>query len=89
MGGTRKITISLRPSELEVMKSLAKRRHRGNLSATFSELIGHVTRLEAMDRVLERLPRPSEEGLAQLESELAAPLAPPRVRNRSKRSAAA
>jgi hypothetical protein len=61
----------------------------GNLSAAFAELISHATRLEAMDRVLEALPPPSPDGLGRLERELAAPLAPPRVRARSKKTAAA
>jgi hypothetical protein len=88
-GGTKKVTISLRSSELDVMRRLAKRRHAGNLSAAFAELIGHATRLEAMDRVLEALPPPSPDGLGQLERELAAPLDPPRLRARSKKTAAA
>jgi hypothetical protein len=82
---TRKVTISLRATDLEVMNRLAARRHRGNLSGAFAELIGHAARLEAMDRVLERLPEPSAAGLAQLEEELAAPLKPPVAAKRVKR----
>ncbi len=77
--GTEKVTISLSPAALEVMQRLAKRDHGGNLSGAFSELVEHATRLEAMDRVIEELPRPSKRGLARLEAELAAPLAAPRA----------
>jgi hypothetical protein len=74
MGGTKKVTISLQVSDLELVQQLAKRRHGGNLSAAFAELIGHAARLTAMDRVLEALPPPSPDGLARLDAELAAPL---------------
>ena len=89
MGGTKKVTISLRAADLDVMTRLAARRHGGNLSGAFAELIGHATRLEAMDRVLEELPPPSPQGLARLDDELAAPLEPPTVDKRSKRKRAA
>lgn len=89
MGGTKKVTISLRAADLEVMVRLASRRHGGNLSGAFAEVIEHATRLEAMDRVLEELPRPSPDGLRRLEEELAAPLLPPRSDKRSKRKKAA
>ena len=89
MGGTRKVTISLREADLEVMTRFAKRRHGGNLSGAFAELIGHATRLEAMDRLLEELPPASPAGLARLEEELAAPLELPRVTQRSRKKRAA
>ncbi len=88
MGGTKKVTISLRPDDLDVMKRLAKRRHGGNLSGAFSELVEHATRLEAMDRLLEELPTPSARGMARLEDEIAGRLAAPRAK-RSKRKTAA
>lgn len=88
MGGTKKVTISLREADLDVMTRFAKRRHRGNLSGAFAELIEHATRLEAMDRLLSELPPPSPAGLAKLEAELAAPLEPPRTAKRSKKKAA-
>ena len=81
-----KVTISLRPAELAAMKRVARSRHQGNLSGAFAELVGHVARLEAMDRVLAELPPPSREGMAGLEKELAAPLAAPA--KRTKRPAA-
>ena len=83
------MTISLPAADLDVMTRLAARRHGGNLSAAFAELIGHATRLEAMDRVLEELPPPSPEGLARLEAELASPLAPPAPERRPKKKKAA
>lgn len=89
MGGTKKVTISLRAADLDVMTRLAARRHGGNLSGAFAEVIEHATRLEAMDRVLEELPRPSPEGLRRLEDELAAPLKRPTPDKRSKRKKAA
>ena len=89
LGGTRKVTISLRSADLEVMTRFAERRHGGNLSGAFAELIAHATRLEAMDRVLAELPTPSPEGLARLERELAAPLTAPRAQRRPKRKKAA
>lgn len=88
MGGTKKVTISLRAADLDVMTRLAARCHGGNLSGAFAELIGHATRLEAMDRVLDELPRPSPEGLARLEAELSAPLAPAARKRHSKKKAA-
>jgi hypothetical protein len=89
MGGTRKVTISLRATDLDAVTRLAARRHGGNLSGAIAELIGHATRLEAMDQVLEELPPPSPQGLARLEEELAAPLKPPRTGKRSKKKSAA
>lgn len=89
MGGTVKVTISLKPADAEAMKRFAKRRHGGNLSGAFAELIDDATRLEAMDRVLEELPHPTTQGLARLETELAAPLEPPRARKRTRPSRAA
>ena len=88
MGGTEKVTISLRPGDLRVMTRLAKRRHGGNLSGAFAELVEHAARLEAMDRLLEELPSPSKEGMARLEAELAAPLRAPRARRAKKKIAA-
>lgn len=88
MGGTKKVTISLRSSDLDVMTRFAERRHGGNLSGAFAELVSHATRLEAMDRVLEELPPPSPEGLARLEAELARPLERPSKGKRSKKAAA-
>jgi hypothetical protein len=82
--GTEKVTISLRPSDLAVVRNLAARRHRGNLSGAFAELIARATRLDAMDRVLEELPAASAEGLARLEAELTAPLAPAGAERRKK-----
>ncbi|MBI3205928.1 MAG: hypothetical protein HYZ29_30610 [Myxococcales bacterium] len=89
MGGTKKVTTSLSSPDLEVVRRLARRRHGRNLSAAFAELIGHASRLEAMDRVLEALPAPSPEGLARLEHELSTPLAPAPVRRRPKKREAA
>lgn len=89
MGGTKKVTISLRAADLDVMTRLATRRHGGNLSGAFAEVIEHAARLEAMDRVLEELPRPSTEGLRRLEEELAASLSPPTADKRPKRTKAA
>lgn len=85
-----KVTISLRSPDLAVMRRLAKRRHGGNLSGAFAEVIGHAARLEAMDLVLAELPAPSAEGLSRLEAELTAPLEParPRRRGRKKKKAA-
>ena len=84
LGGTRKVTISLRPADLEVMVRLAERHHGGNLSGAFAELIEQAARRDAMERVLEELPPPSPEGLARLEAERAAPLPPPpKARRRS------
>jgi hypothetical protein len=88
-GGTKKVTISLRPADLDVMIRLAERRHDNNLSGAFASIIRHATRLEAMDRVLEELPLPSPDGLARLEEELAAPLEPPRMPKRPKKRKAA
>ena len=88
MGGTKKVTISLRESDLDLITRYAKRLHGNNLSAAFAELIADAARLDAMDRLLEELPPPSPEGMARLEAELAAPLAPPPPR-RKRRSAAA
>ena len=90
MGGVKKVRISLRAADLEVMTRFAARRHAGNLSGAFAALIAHATRLEAMDRVLEELPAPSTEGLARLEEELTGPLSPPPApHKRSKRKTAA
>jgi hypothetical protein len=86
---TKRVTISLRGADLELMQRLAKRRHGGNLSGAFAEVIRHATRLEAMDRVLAELGVPSPEGLARLEQELAAPLGAPPCRRRSKARPAA
>lgn len=83
MGGTKKITISMRTADLEVMTRLAARRHAGNLSGAFAEIVGHAARLEAMDRVLEELPPPSQQGLGRLEAELAAPLASPKKKKKA------
>lgn len=89
MGGTKKVTISLRAADLDVMTRLAARRNGGNLSGAFADLIGHATRLEAMDRVLEELPPPSPKGLARLDAELAAPLSAPTVERRKRKKKAA
>ena len=83
MGGTKKVTISLRTADLEVMTRLAVRRHAGNLSGAFAEIVGHAARLEAMDRVLEELPPPSRGGVDRLEAELAALLAPPKRKKKA------
>ena len=42
------------------------------------ELVEHAIRLEAMDRLLEELPTPSQQGMERLDAELAPPLTPPR-----------
>ena len=89
MGGSKKVTISLRSTDLDVMTRFAARRHGGNLSGAFAELIGHATRLEAMDWVLEELPPASPEGLARLEAELAASLEPAPAAKRPKKKRAA
>jgi hypothetical protein len=89
MGGTKRVTISLSAVDLDLMVRVAKRRHGGNLSGAFAEVIEHATRLEAMDRVLEDLPRPSAEGLRRLEEQLARPLTRPAAGKRSKRKTAA
>ena len=83
MGGTKKVTISLRTADLDVMTRFAARRHAGNLSGAFAEIVGHAARLEAMDRVLEELPPPSRQGIGRLEDELAAPLAPPKKKKKA------
>jgi hypothetical protein len=87
--GTRKVTISLKAVDLEVMARFAKRRHRGNLSGAFAELIEHAARLEAMDRVLLELPKPSARGLAALENELARPLSAPSLASGTRKKKAA
>jgi hypothetical protein len=68
-----KVTISLRPNDLDTMRRFAATWHQGNLSGAFAGLIAHARRLEAMDRVLAELPKPSARGLARLEAELAEP----------------
>ena len=89
LGGTKKVTISLRPADLDVMTRFAQRRHAGNLSGAFADLIAHATRLEAMDRVLADLPPASPAGLDRLEEELARPPAQRRGSRRAKRKTAA
>ena len=89
LGGTKKVTISLRPADLDVMTRFANRRHGGNLSGAFADLIAHATRLEAMDRVLAELPPASPEGLARLEEEIARPPTLQRGKRRAKRKTAA
>ena len=89
IGGTKKVTISLRPADLDVMTRFANRRHGGNLSGAFAELIAHATRLDAMDRVLAELPPASPEGLARLEEEIARTPALRRVNQRAKKRTAA
>jgi hypothetical protein len=85
--GSKKVTISLRPRELEIMARFAKQRHRGNLSGAFAELIEHAARLEAMDHVLAGLPKASARGLARLEEELLAPLGARAISSKKKRAA--
>lgn len=89
MGGTKKVTISLRPADLDAMVRFAKRRHAGNLSGAFAELIEDASRLDAMDRVIEELPAPTREDLARLEAEMTAPLRRPKGDKRAKRTRAA
>lgn len=89
MGGTKKVTISLRPVDLDAMIRFAKRRHGGNLSGAFAELIEDASRLDAMDRVMEELPPPLEADLARLEAELATPLRAPKAEKRLKKTKAA
>ena len=69
--GTKKVTISLRPADLETMTAIAASRHGGNLSGAFAEIIADVARLQAMDALLELLPPPSKRGMAGLDAELA------------------
>lgn len=83
MGGTKKVTISLRTADLDVMMRFAARRHAGNLSGAFAEIVGHAARLDAMDRVLEELPPPSRRGTDRLEAELSAPLVPPKKKRKA------
>ena len=89
MGGTKKVTISLKPADLDVMVRFARRRHAGNLSGAFAELIEDAARLDAMDRVLEELPPARPEDIARLEAELRAPPRRPKSEKRSKKKKAA
>jgi len=86
--GTKKVTISLRPADLEAMTAIAAARHGGNLSGAFAAVIAQAARLDAMGQLLELLPPPSKRGIARLDAELAAPLAPPRTKRSGRRSAA-
>ena len=87
-GGSKKVTISLRPADLEAMTRYANRHHGGNLSGACAELVANAVRLEAMDRLVEELPPPTAQGQARLEAEISAPLKPPPPR-RARRAKAA
>ena len=85
---TKKVTISLRLADLEAMTAIAAARHGGNLSGAFAAVIAQAARLDAMDQQLELLPPPSKRGIARLDAELTAPLAPPRTKRLGRKSAA-
>ncbi len=89
MGGTKKVTVSLRASHFAFMSEVAAATHGGNLSGALAELIDHEEKLRAMDRLLSELPPVTAAEIATIEEELRAPLPAsprrPRVEKPSRR----
>lgn len=80
--GTRKISISTTPADLAVVVAIAKRRHRGNVSAVFHDMVATLRRQQALDRLIESFGgEPATEAeLDALRAEIAAAPLPKRRR---------
>ncbi len=72
-GVTRKVSLSVRETDLRMIQERAKRVHGGNVSAVFAELIERIRREEAMRKAFEWYGEPivlSDEDRARIDREI-------------------
>jgi hypothetical protein len=86
-GTTRKISVSLRSSDLESLRKRAKRLYGGNISAVIAELAADAELLEGMQQLVTRLGGPtlSDDDRRSLDRDWTAP-SPASPKRRSKRA---
>ncbi len=81
-----RVTITIQPAHLELMKKIADRDHDGDLSRAFEALLADQVRFDAMDTFLARSPKPTAEEMARAFVELYGPAARPTRLRRSKKT---
>jgi len=77
-GRTKTTSFSLDDETLRNLKALAKRRHKGNVSALLAEVAAHEVKLAAAERYFEKygVPPLTEAQVARVEAEWRAALRP-------------